>query len=366
LSAEKPRQSKKKRVGIVSAHIFEHSVWRAFVRGWVEHLDRRKVELHIFYVGGVMDAETEWAKKQIAHFHHGLPNWRDWAHEIRNAQLDTLIYPEIGMDATTLRLAALRLAPTQMVGWGHPITSGLPTMDAYISAEAFEPPDSDVHYSEKLISLGGVGACYRPYKLKIPACDVKQMGLHPDDVVFICAGMPMKYSPKYDPVFIEISRSCEQSKLIFFKKDGDPFFEKFENRLRDAYRSGGLDFDSHVRFVSWLSRPEFFALLQRADIYLDSMGFSGFNTAMQALECDLPIVAYEGDAMRGRFASGLLRTIGLHEWVASNPAEFVEMAGRLAQDSASRQAYKRKIASHKSRLMHDASSVHELCEIINQ
>ena len=34
------------------------------------------------------------------------------------------------MDATTFALAALRLAPVQCAGWGHPVTRGLPTIDA--------------------------------------------------------------------------------------------------------------------------------------------------------------------------------------------------------------------------------------------
>ena len=34
------------RVGIASAHLREHSVWNAIVKGWVKHLDRRRFELY--------------------------------------------------------------------------------------------------------------------------------------------------------------------------------------------------------------------------------------------------------------------------------------------------------------------------------
>ena len=59
----------------------------------------------------------------------------------RSADLDVLIYPEIGMDPLTVKLASMRLARVQAATWGHPETTGLPTIDHYLSAEALEPPE---------------------------------------------------------------------------------------------------------------------------------------------------------------------------------------------------------------------------------
>ena len=53
-------------------------------------------------------------------------------------------------------------------------------------------------------------------------------------------------------------------------------------------------------------------------MYLDSIGFSGFNTALQAVECGLPIVTREGRFMRGRLASGILKRMGLQDLVAAD------------------------------------------------
>ena len=63
-------------------------------------------------------------------------------------QFDVLIYPEVGMDADVLRLASLRLAPLQCMAWGHPVTSGLPTIDVFLSSEAMEPEQSSDQYTE--------------------------------------------------------------------------------------------------------------------------------------------------------------------------------------------------------------------------
>jgi predicted O-linked N-acetylglucosamine transferase (SPINDLY family) len=83
--------------------------------------------------GGVEDGETAWAERRVFTFHHGSRDWSEWAKVISDARLDVLLYPEIGMDATTVRLACLRLARVQLASWGHPITTGLPTLDGYLS-----------------------------------------------------------------------------------------------------------------------------------------------------------------------------------------------------------------------------------------
>ena len=43
-----------------------------------------------------------------------------------------------------------------LTAWGHPMTSGLPTIDAFLSADAMEPPDAQDHYSEELVRLPGL------------------------------------------------------------------------------------------------------------------------------------------------------------------------------------------------------------------
>ena len=57
---------------------------------------------------------------------------------VRALELDVMVYPELGMDVTTLHLARHRFAPQQFVYWGHPICQGLDTIDYSISSELFE------------------------------------------------------------------------------------------------------------------------------------------------------------------------------------------------------------------------------------
>jgi len=93
---------------------------------------------------------------------------------------------------------------------------------------------------------------------------------------------------------------------------------------------------------------------------LDTLGFSGFNTTMQAVECGLPVLAYEGEFMRGRFASGIMRRMGLAELIAATDDEFIQKAIALAADPARLQRLRREIADRRSVLFHDLEPIRRL------
>ena len=121
-----------------------------------------------------------------------------------------------------------------------------------------------------------------------------------------------------------------------------------------------------MRFVPRLSQESFFGLLARSHAMLDSPGFSGFNTAMQAIECGCPIVAWEGATMRSRFASAILRQMGLAECVCSDPATFVARAARLCNDAAYAEGLRGRIAARREPLFGDRAAVDALGELLSK
>jgi predicted O-linked N-acetylglucosamine transferase (SPINDLY family) len=352
----------RRRIGIVSAHLNSHSVWHAIVKGWVEYLDPAKFELQLFHVGAHRDAETEWAGRRATRLVQGAGDWMAWARTISESTCDALIYPEIGMDSTTTRLATLRLAPVQLASWGHPITTGLPTIDAYLSAEAFESEAADGHYTEKLIRLPRLGCCYRPFGTAPATANLAAFGIGPGDKVLLCAGTPFKYAPRDDQVLVDIARRCAPCKLVFFRAEPASLSALLEGRLRRAFESAGVDFDQHVRFIPRQAPAAFFGLLDRADVFLDSIGFSGFNTVMQAVERSAPIVAFEGEFMRGRFGSAILRQAGLDEWIADTPEGYVDRVARLCERPSEREALRKRMASARAPLFDDRRTVAALGE----
>jgi predicted O-linked N-acetylglucosamine transferase (SPINDLY family) len=133
-----------------------------------------------------------------------------------------------------------------------------------------------------------------------------------------------------------------------------------EQRLRRAFDNERVDFDTHVCLIPNLDRPQFFGLMQHSALMLDTLGFSGFNTALQAIECGLPVLAREGEFMRGRLASGIMRRMGFPELVATTDEAFIQMAIQLAADSSKRKELRLEIASRRKILFHDIEPIRAL------
>lgn len=364
LRLELPPKRSRVRVGIVSAHIFEHSVWTALIKGWVRHLDRARFDVDVFHLGRTQDLETLFARSHASHFEQGPKGLRDWVDVILGRQPDVLIYPEFGMDGMSGKLGSLRLAPVQAASWGHPETSGLPTMDYYLSAEAFEPPGAPRCYSERLVTLPGSGCCCEESSVTAVKPDLDRLGIDSELPILICPGTPFKYAPQHDWVFPAIARLLGRCQFVFFMHPPAHLSQKMHRRLKVAFERDGLVFERYVVVIPWQPRAAFHGLMKRANLYLDTIGFSGFNTAMQAAANGLPIVTREGRFMRGRLASGLLKQMRLPELVAHSEAEYVAIAARLIQDVEYSRQIRARIEGARASLYEDIAPIRALEEFL--
>ena len=348
------------RVGVVSQYFYDQSVWNAIVRGWFGQLDRERFSLHAFCLGDAEDQETAFAKSHATGFEQGRRELRRWVEAILDAQPDVLLYPEIGMDPVTLRLASLRLAPVQAATWGHPETTGLPTIDYYLSAEDLEPADAQGNYTEQLIALPGLGCFYQHPQVDAVCPDLDGFGIDPESPLLLCPGVPFKYAPRYDSVLIEIARRLGRCRFVFFTYRLGGLSEKLRRRLGAVFDRHQMDPDDFVTFIPWQNRQGFYGLLERADVFLDTIGFSGFNTAMLAVACGLPIVTREGRFLRGRLASGILKRMGLPELVGQSEEDYVALAVKLARDTEYRAHIRERMAASRHALFADIAPIRAL------
>jgi predicted O-linked N-acetylglucosamine transferase (SPINDLY family) len=236
-------------------------------------------------------------------------------------------------------------------------------MDLYLSAQALEPPQGPAHYTERLVALPNLGVCVQALRPVAVAPDLAQLGLPLDEPLLLCPGMPFKYTPHGDAVLAAIAARLQArggGRLVFFRSRRPAMSAQLERRMRAAFAQAGVDYERTVAWIPLLDRGRFYGLMQRATAMLDTIGFSGFNTALQALECDLPVVAFEGEFMRGRLASGPLRLLGLDELVAGTPAQYAEIALRLVEDDAWRTRLKQEIAQRRHALFDDRAPVRAL------
>lgn len=350
---------KRIRLGIVSADIRLHSIWMALIKGWILSFDPERFELVVFSLTDRADPETSWARTKSDVFVGGPRTLSQWVAAMREQNCEILLYPAVGLSPLTLQLASLRLAPVQINSWGHPDTSGLPTLDYYVSADCFEPADAQDHYSERLVLLPHLGNRMQPLKLESRDPGFAALNIDLERPILVCAGTPFKYQPANDHIFVEIARRVPDAQLVFFRPSGVISGTALSNllqvRIAKEFEAAGLRATDHLRFIRWLNFHEFHCLMRRADVMLDTIGFSGYNTAVQAIECGLPLVTREGRFLRGRLASGVLRRMDLKELIVQNKADYVNLVVRLVVDRDYRAHIRHEIEQRRSVLFDDQS-----------
>jgi protein O-GlcNAc transferase len=348
------------RVGIVSGFFRNHSNWKIPIKGWLAGLDRKQFELFCYHTGKHQDAETAAARALCTRFVQGPLPLERWRETILADRPHALIYPEVGIDPMAVQLAAQRLAPVQCNSWGQPNTSGMPTLDYFLSSDLMEPSDAADHYTERLVRLPGLSIQYDEQPNTAPSVAVARarFGVRPDSVVFWCGQSLFKFLPRHDDIFPRIAREVPGCQFLFVRfRHGDHVTAVFQQRLAAAFAAYGLRAEDHCLMLPYMAGPDFAASFAASDIFLDSILWSGCNTMLESLPHDLPIVTMPGPFMRSRHGSAILQRLGVPELVCESVDAYIATAIRLVRDRVFRDAMRRRINQGKPSLYRDSTPV---------
>jgi protein O-GlcNAc transferase len=262
------------------------------------------------------------------------------------------------MDKVSAQLAAQRLAAVQCCSWGHPVTSGFPTIDYFLSSDLMEPAGAADHYSERLVRLPNLSIYYEPLDVPSAMIDRAQLGLRPDAVVYWCCQSLPKYLPQFDAVFARVATEVPDCQFTFIEFGGGRgVTEMFRARLDRAFKAAGLDAGDYCVFLPRLAPDRFVAAIGQCDVVLDSIGWSGCNSILESLVHNLPIVTLAGEMMRGRHAAAILDMMGVRETTARSIDEYVSIAGLLGRTTAKRTELSARIANNKHRVYRDRDCI---------
>ncbi|MFI5014112.1 MAG: tetratricopeptide repeat protein [Hyphomicrobiales bacterium] len=351
------------RVGIASGYFSRHSNWKIPIRGWVENLNKGEFELYGYHLGQKLDDITKVAEQSFERFVTGpMMKAERWARLIRDDDLHVLVFPEIGMDMTSLRLAALRLAPVQAASWGHPNTSGLPTIDYFLSSDLMEGPDADEHYTERLIRLPNLSIHYNP---PAPASKLElrreRFGVRPDSTMYWCCQALFKYLPQYDEVFPRIATRVSNARFVFIQHAHSSAVTRvLQDRLSRVFARYGLSAKDHCIFLPHMSYEHFSAVARAADVFLDSIGWSGCNSTLECLNWDTPLVTLPERMMRSRHTGAIMTMMGVRDTIADSVDVYIDMAVRLGLDKEWHRSISDKIRSSKHKVIDDMESIRGL------
>lgn len=346
------------KVGFLSQFMRRHSIGRT-TRGLIAELDESRFESVALFVPPFIDDEISRFIRDAADHHIMLPKKLDEARrQIAALELDVLFYQDIGMEPYSYFLAFSRLAPVQCVSFGHPDTTGIPNMDYFISNDLFELPEADAHYSEKLFRLHDLGTLAYYYKPDTPdpikprsALPVPQQGRF-----YLCPQHLFKLHPDFDDIVAGILERDPEAYVGFIAQGAPYWSELILQRLTQRL---GPKLIRRVSFIPSQEGPDFLSLLRAADVVLDTVHFNGMNTSLEALSQNAVVVTLPSDQQRGRHTQAMYRKMGITDTIATDAAQYVEIAVRVANDAAWRSALQARMAASNHVLFEDIRVVRE-------
>jgi predicted O-linked N-acetylglucosamine transferase (SPINDLY family) len=305
--ADPPEARHPRRVLLVGS-LFRDCTAGAYFGGWINWLREAGLEVVVYQLGPRRDAETG-RLADLADRFHFIDEDRPLnalAAQLRAESAGLLLYPELGMDARLYPLAALRLARRQAMAWGHPVSAGLDSLDAFCSCAEMEPADADHHYREPLRRLPGLGVDYRCPASPPPASRA-ELGLPERGALLLAPQSLFKLHPDNDSLYAEALERLPQAQLLLFD-DRPAWREALALRLARA----GVD-PGRTHWLPTGSRARYLQINAACDLMLDSLHFSGGNASLDALQSGLPVLGTPGRFMRGRQSLAMLRRLGLED-----------------------------------------------------
>lgn len=343
------------RIGFISSLFYNHTIG-SLMKGIIKNFDREKY--HVITISPTKfndEAAKEIRSNSDEYVFLGVSLKR--ANQVlQSLELDVLFYADIGMDPFIFSLATSRHAPVQCVTWGHPITTGLKTIDYFISSKLIEPDDAQEHYSEQLVLLDSLPSYYYrpilPEKIKSRAI----FGLSDDDHIYACPQTLFKIHPEFDQVLAGILRKDPKARIVMIRDK----FSKWQNLLIARFEQTFPDLIDRIHWLRGMTTADFLNLIYISDAMLDPLHFGGGNTSYQSMAIGTPVVTLPAKYMRGRGMLAIYKQMGIMDCVVSSIEEYIDLVCRIGADEEFRDQLRLKILSKSHLVFEDINTVREM------
>ena len=347
--------TKKIKVGFVSSNLRNHTVGHLNL-GYIQNLDRNKFEVSIIAPAGPpypFRKKIEFAADHVVTVPLNLDKARSI---IADGNYDVLFFPDIGMGAFSYFLAFARLAPVQAVSWGHPVSTGIPNVDYFVSCDLMEPPDAEAAYSENLVKLPDTGGHFFKPETPLGKFNREQHDVSIDRPLIMCLQSCFKFHPDFDPILRAILEELPEASLVllngYHKLASDLLHKRLEQSLGQAA--------NQIRFVGPLEHEDFLRLALEAKVILDIPQWSGGRSSYESLAMGTPIVHKPGEFMRGRHTLAFYKTIGVDDCIVETDEEYVNLVVKLVRDPDFNKSVREKIYTNVDKLFKRQSAVKAL------
>jgi len=316
------------RVGYLSPDFREHSVSYFFIP-LIEAHSHEVVE--VFCYSGVQqpDAITNRIKQAAEHWHPvGQLTDEELVQRIREDEIDILVeLSGYTFGSRLLKVFSEQPAPIQVSWMGYPNTTGMPTIHYRLTDWIADPAGEEEKYSETLYRLPGSFLCYDPLDTPIPA---SAHDCHLDRAAFVFGSFNNieKMTRPLVVVWAGILRRVPDSTLLLKSRYlADPAAHQ---RLQDWFSEEGIVPQRLDLRTAMPTRQEHFELYGKVDLALDPYPYNGTTTTFEALWAGVPVLTLRGDCHRSRVGTSILTHLGLDDYIAATPDDYIEKAVYMA------------------------------------
>jgi protein O-GlcNAc transferase len=322
-----PANSRKLRVGYVSADLYRHPV------GWLGAAPISAHDHSQFHV--TIYANQTCADELTAHVRRSVDAWvpilglddQDAATRIAQDEIDILVDLSGHTAGNRLGVFARRAAPVQVSWLGYFATTGLPTIDYALLDDAHLIPGAESLFVESVIRLQGCRFCYQPPAYAPDVAPPPSLATR--RITFGSFNRSAKINSRVLDLRSRLLREVQNSDLLLkWRSFNDPWVQR---RLRAEFERRGVRPD-RIRFDGHTSHPEMIAQYGEVDLALDPFPFSGGLTSCEALWMGVPVLTLPGSRPVSRQTHSVLLTIGRGEFSAVDEENYVRTAAQLAND----------------------------------
>lgn len=320
--------SKRLRIGYVSADFFAHPVGFLICDILRAH-DRTRFEIFCYAQGNGADHITERIKSYAEHWQESFfLSDAALAQQIVDDRIDILIDLSGHTAGNRLKVFAMRPAPIQATWIGYFHSSGLRSIDYFITDPSSSPPDGGQLFSEAPVCLPHTRFCYSPpdYAPAVAAAPFAQRG----GITFGSFNRLSKLTDQVVATWARVLLATPGSRLLL--KTWGFHDEDTAAQVRQRFHAAGIVAE-RLELRGTSPHPVMLGEYGDVDIALDPFPFNGGMTTLEALWMGVPVIALGGNSVVSRQSASALNNVGLDDLVFPDLDAYVEGAALLAGDT---------------------------------
>jgi predicted O-linked N-acetylglucosamine transferase (SPINDLY family) len=312
------------RVGYVSPDFRTHAV-AYFFEPILAHHDRARFEPFCYAEVAAPDATTARLQGLAAAWRPTVGQTdAQVAEQVRRDRVDILVDLAGHTSGHRLGVFARRPAPVQVTYLGYPNTTGLPEIDYLFTDAVVDPPGEPPWSTEEPYRLPAPFCCYAP-PAGAPAVGPSPAARN-GYVTFGSLHKLSKLNGAVLDLWCDLLGAVPSARLLLFRNN---LTGSRRDEVRRHFLNRGIA-EERVALRHDAGPAGYLGVYHGVDVSLDVFPWCGHTTACESLWMGVPVITLLGDRHAGRMTASVLDSLGLGDWVARTPGDYVATARRAA------------------------------------